>query len=581
MDADRGLRPPEPGEGPPTAVAEEALRQSRENFETVVNAVSDYAIFLLDDSGHIISWNTGAERIKGYRSHQIIGRHFSVFYPSERVAAGWPAKELDYVREFGRFEEENWRIRADGSRFWANVVITSLKAPEGRVRGFLKITRDLTSRRNAEEQLRAAHAELEQRVAVRTTELAETNAALSEEIRSRRRLESDLRGAIRQLQDQHRAKDQFLAVLAHELRNPMAPIRSASEMLLAHEVTREDSERALRIVQRQTLQLTRLVDDLLDMARMTRNAITLHPQTFDVRQAVQDAVDAIRPLTLQRDPRLDVRLPAEPVMITGDPARLAQVFGNLLHNAAKFTPHAGMITVSLEQAIPSVIVTVTDNGTGMSEDDIGRIFEMFVQADPGREAQGGLGIGLTLARHLVDLHGGRLEVRSPGPGQGSSFQVTLPAESGLPTSSSALGAGGALGRQPRTVLIADDNADAVEALSMVLTKSGHIVRHVTEPEDAIAEAEAFCPEFVLLDIGLPRMNGYEVAQRIRQMPFGDHVVLVAITGWGQPADRERARQAGFDYHITKPADPAAIVRLLAAGRPSSFVAISTTYDRRP
>jgi PAS domain S-box-containing protein len=550
MNEDSGRWPPGATRGAPASGIEEALRQSQEQFRSVVAAVSDYAIYLLDPTGVIVSWNTGAERIKGYAAQEIVGRHFSVFYPPEAVAANFPAAELKIAREQGHFEDEGWRVRRDGSRFWASVVITALSTASGELRGFLKITRDLTRRRESEEQLRAAREELEARVTERTAELERVVA---------------------QLREQDRSKDQFLAVLGHELRNPLAPIRSGIEILRDRWPGPEQAARVLSILDRQTAHLTRLLDDLLDMARLTRRAITIERRRFDLRQAAGDAADAVRPLAEQRGQQLDIRLPADPVLVTGDAARLTQVFGNLLHNASKFTPREGRIELTMTSDAQDVQVTVVDTGLGLEAHEMPRLFDTFVQLERPGTTQTGLGLGLSLARHMVELHGGTIQACSPGRGQGSTFRVRLPAESAV--AHAPTGDGGVSPVLRRRVLIVDDNVDAVETMGLFLSQSGHDVRSAFDGEAALGTAREFTPDVVLLDIGMPGLSGYEIAAQLRQLPFGAGLVLIAITGWGQPGDRERAQQAGFDYHLTKPADPASIQQIVVAGRPRQFTAI--------
>jgi PAS domain S-box-containing protein len=552
-----------------TALAEESLRHSEEHFDKVARAVTDYAIFLLDQDGYITTWNSGAERIKGYTREEIIGRHFSCFYPEDAIQRRWPEHELDVARSTGRFEEEAWRLRKDGSRFWANVVITALRDDLGQIRGFAKVTRDLTERKQAEEKLRAAYIEMEARVRERTAELAESNASLRAEVAERTRLERDLRSTVDQLRESDRLKTEFLAMMSHELRNPLAPIRNAVQVLKMHPASDPALVRARTIIERQVQQMTHLVDDLLDLSRISRNTLQIRPTPTDVASLVHSAVETSRPFIDAVGHELSVSVPAVPIVLNVDPLRISQVLSNLLNNAAKFTPRGGRISLTVEQTPSSVVFRVRDSGIGIPRDKLTAIFDMFSQLAPGDDrAQTGLGIGLTLAKRLVEKHGGTIEASSPGPGQGSEFIVSLPpmveAVMRLPAASDH--------ELPapvyhRRVLIVDDNSDAAEMLGLMLSYLGCEVRLAYNGLDALILARDFRPDLIILDIGLPGLNGYEVASRLRAEEWGRDIVLIALTGWGQDEDKRRAREAGFDHHLVKPVNPEVLETILAEKEP--------------
>ena len=376
---------------------------------------------------------------------------------------------------------------------------------------------------------------------------------------------------VQALTDADRRKDEFLAVLAHELRNPLAPVRNAVEILRAIPSPTPQLQWTHEVIDRQVRQMSRLVDDLLDVSRIARGKITLKRDRVDLSDAIRLALETSRPLIERGGHEFTLRLKPERLMVDGDLARLAQVIANLLNNAARYTPPGGHIWLAAGRRGAEVEVCVGDNGIGIDPKMRERIFEMFTQGFPSGErgsSQGGLGIGLTLVKRLVEMHGGTVEVRSPGTGRGSEFFMRLPLAAGE-AASQAPGVTAA-GKEPamasKRILVVDDNRDAADSLSLLLGSQGHEVRTAYDGLEAVGSAVAFDPDVVLMDIGLPKLYGYEAAQRIRKAR-GDGVLLVAITGWGQEEDRRRAREAGFDFHLTKPVDPDAITRLIDDARP--------------
>jgi PAS domain S-box-containing protein len=953
--------------------AESNLRQCEEHFEQLVAGVRDYAIFLLDRHGNISSWNAGAERIKGYRPEEIVGQHFSRFYPEDAVATGWPAHALSVAAKTGRFEDEGWRVRKDGSRFWASVVITALRDESGEVRGFLKITRDLTDRKQAEENARrllqeetarqaaeasarearrAQREESRQREQLRVTltsigdavivtdlkgavtflnpvaqaltgwepreaagqplervfriineetrqpvenpvhqvlqqgvtiglanhtlliardgreipiddsgapirgeegtvagvvlvfrDVSETRRAMearlhlaaivessddaiisktldgtirswnkaaellygytaeeivgkplsilvppdhpnelpeiierlkrgeriehfetarrrkdgsrldvsltispvrnaegkvigaskiARDITARKRQETTLRflaeaskllaelldvpatlqkvaglavphfadwcavdmlgpdGLLHRLAVAHvnpakvelahelhrryppdpnaamgvwnvlrtgqsellaeipdslltasskdeemllilrelglksymgvpltvrgktlgvvtfiaaesghhygpvdlrlaedlgqraaiaienarlyselkevdRRKDEFLAMLGHELRNPLAPIRNALHLMKMPGANGAVIEEARQMTERQVQHLVRLVDDLLDVSRIMRGRIDLRKEAIDLADLVAGAVETVQPILEAQAQELIVSLPRESLRLEGDSTRLIQVLGNLLTNASKFSPRASRVWLTAERHGNEAVLRVRDEGMGIAPDLLPQIFELFVQGDRSlARSQGGLGVGLTVVRQLIAMHGGTVEARSEGEGKGSEFSLRLPLQAEAPRQKEPKPAEGSPARALRLrVLVVDDNVDAAESVAMLLRLWHHEVRLAHTGPEALQLAAEYLPDVVLLDIGLPGMDGYEVARRLREQPSLEGTVLVAVTGYGQEDDRRRSEEAGFDQHLTKPVEPSKLQTLLS------------------
>ena len=369
----------------------------------------------------------------------------------------------------------------------------------------------------------------------------------------------------RALAEADRRKDEFLAVLGHELRNPLAAIRSALSITSQRGASPEQAGAARRVVERQIAHMVRLIDDLLDVNRVVGGHVELHRQPLDVADALRAAVEARREVARERRQPLTVELPEQPVAALADRARLEQVFVNLLGNASKYSERGSAIRVTLERDGDSALVRFEDRGIGIAPRDLQRVFDPFVQLEPARAREdGGLGIGLTLVRHLIELHGGRVEAASEGTGRGSVFTVCLPA---LPVATADTSAESPLYRarprsQPRRILVVDDNADSAQSLATLLSIQGHEVRTAGDGMEGLTAAESFRPEVVLLDIGMPRMDGYETARRLRAGPHGQSMLLLALTGWSHDEDRTRSREAGFDEHLVKPVDPELLGRVL-------------------
>ena len=363
-----------------------------------------------------------------------------------------------------------------------------------------------------------------------------------------------------ELRDGAEAKERFLAVLAHELRNPLAPIRSAIE-IISRTTDADAAARAVETVDRQLTHLTRMVDDLMDVARISQDRLELRLARAELAPIVRHAVETAQPLIDAKHQRLEVAVTDEPIELEADHARLAQVISNLLANASRYSGEDATIRLDAQRIGSDVVISVSDEGVGLSEEAIPTIFEMFGRASS--EVKEGLGVGLTLARQLAAMHGGYIDVRSAGPGQGSEFRVHLPAAARVPVAMDEVPV--AREARPitgRRILVVDDNRDAAEVLGELLTLEGNAVRVCHDGLSAVEEVVGWGPEVVLLDIGLPRLDGYEVARRIRRLDGGDALMLVALTGWGQPDDRERSATAGFDHHLVKPVEFATLSEIL-------------------
>jgi PAS domain S-box-containing protein len=610
-----------------------------DRFRLLVEAVQDYGIFMLDPEGHVASWNTGAERIKQYRADEIIGQHFSVFYPAESVARNWPAEELRRADRDGRFEEEGWRVRKDGSLFWANVVITALRDDRGELTGYGKVTRDLTERRahekairESEEQFRllvdsvkdyaifmlspagviqswnsgaqlikgysaadiigrhfslfyrpddieAGLPERELKTALAVGRVEEegwrvrkdgsvfwANVVLSPvhsaegELRGFAKVTRDMteRRRLQELENSSKRMSEFLAMLAHELRNPLAPIRNAVTVLQLEPSPSPMVRNSRDMIDRQLSHMTRLVDDLLDVGRLTTGKIRFKVDTLNYNQIVARAIEAVRPLMEARHHNFNAEVPTSVIWLEGDAIRLAQVLQNLMINAAKYTPEGGLIELKVWLEGTQLQTSIRDNGAGLSPDAVSQIFELFSQGDAQTAArESGLGIGLTLARSLVEMHGGLLQAHSDGPGLGSTFSFFLPNARCEPVETGTVAA-----VANSTVLVVDDNRDAANSLAEILRLMDHRVRVAYDGPSALELVRGEAPEVIFMDLGMPGMNGYEVLKALRALPGSPRIRIAAVTGYGNEDDKKRTLHAGFDEHLTKPVDFAALQEFL-------------------
>lgn len=393
----------------------------------------------------------------------------------------------------------------------------------------------------------------------RAKALEASNRSLEREMTERQAAEDALRLA-------DRRKDEFLATLAHELRNPLAPLLNSLNILRSPQQDPVVHDRAQSVMERQLKQMVRLVDDLLDVSRITTGKLAISKVCIDIQSVIRDAVESSSTFIKERGHELTLDIPEEPVYIKADPIRLAQVFSNLLNNSAKYTNPGGSIQFAASVINDGVLFTITDNGIGIEPDMLNNIFDMFTQVDQTLErAQAGLGVGLALARHLVELHGGQLQVSSPGTGCGSTFSLRLalaepPASASTRTSQSTDSSG-----QRRRVLLVDDNVDFVSTLKILLSTMGHDIRIANDGVTAQSVAREFQPEFAFLDIGMPGMNGYDLARHLRQSPETANAILVAVTGWGQDKDRQLSKSAGFNHHLVKPVELSQVMEIIEAG----------------
>jgi PAS domain S-box-containing protein len=510
------------------------LLETGEGYRLLVGSVQDYAIFAMDPEGRVVSWNPGAERLLGYREEEILGRAAAVFFTPDDVRAGAPEAEMKTAAEIGRASDDRWHLRQDGTYFFANGVTSALRDGQGALLGFSKIMRDRTDHKRMEEELH-----------LRAEALARAD----------------------------RDKDEFLAVLAHELRNPLAPISYALHLLDEKNLSGSARQHTRRIVERQVGRLARLIDDLLDVSRIRTGKVELRKDPIELGALVAHTVEIARPVFEERGHELSVSLPEEPIWLEADPVRLEQVLSNLLNNAIKFTEDGGTISIAAERQAHELVLRVTDTGVGITPDLLPRIFDLFTQGDRSLDrSRDGLGIGLTLSRRLVELHGGTIEAHSEGLGKGSEFVIRLPALLQVSPPGDAAPAAAAAGAPPELrplrVLVVDDSEDTAEMMTALLEMDGHDLQVAHSGPAALETAATFRPDVVLLDIGLPGLDGYQVAQRLREDPTLKDVTLIAASGYGQEADLHRSREVGFDRHLVKPVDPRELRELLAeiAGR---------------
>lgn len=624
-----------------------------ERFRVLVESVRDYGIITLDPRGYITSWNEGARRIHGYEADEILGSHFSRFYPPEEIAAGKPERELEQAKAEGRVEDEGWRLRKDGTRFWADVVITALyDAITGELRGFGKVTRDLTERKRAEERLRQSEEQFRllvesvseyaifmldptgrvatwnpgaERIKGYTVseivgehferfyteadrargrprallELARRNGSVRElgvrvrkdgttfhaevvitamldatgELRGFSKVTRDITDQIRSREAEaarlvaeraNQAKDDFLAVLSHELRTPLTPVIAGTSYLLDHASTLSPVEIVEEVgaIRRNTLLEAQLIDDLLDLTRISRGKIELHCEALDLHAALRDTVGMLKEEFAAKELRVTSCLDAREHWVWGDPTRLRQVFWNLLINAVKFTGERGSITVrTCNPAEERLVIEVIDSGVGLTPEQTERIFIAFEQGERTVTRKfGGLGLGLAITRSLVQMHHGTIEARSAGKGKGSTFGVELGTvphivpEKGEPASAPKE-------EKRLRILLVDDHDDTRRILARLLAKEGHDVKTA----DCSATARAFLSaelfDVLVSDIGLPDESGHELLSWAR----GEQPQLrgIALSGFGMEEDVLRSAQAGFDFHFTKPVDLRVLKQALA------------------
>ena len=493
---------------------ESTLPDAAEQFHILVDSVEEYAIYMLDASGNVVTWNKGAQKIKGYRGDEIIGKNFACFYTAEDVGAGKPQRNLREAAERGHIRDQGVRIRKDGSTFEAEVVLTALRDTSGNIRGYSKVTRDITN------QIRSREFEAEK--------IAAEKAG--------------------------KAKDDFLAALSHELRTPLTPALAAATYLEdnAAKLPSEFVE-DVQIIRRNVQLQARLIDDLLDLTRVTRGKLHLELESCDAHSIIRNAIETASSAIAAKKLKLSTKLHAKEYCIWAECIRLQQVFWNLINNAVKFTPSGGQIAIRTYNGEHGRFhFDITDNGIGIEPDRLDSLFVPFQQADASVTRQfGGLGLGLAISKHLIDLHHGTIEAESRGRSFGATFKVTL---NTLPEGVGQTDLRSRAARHPRKrlrILLVEDHRDTQRTLSRLLTHFGHEVLTANNKQGALELLAPGNIDVLLCDIGLPDGNGYEVvSQAKRKLP----IKAIAITGFGTEEDIRRSNEAGFDSHLVKPVD---------------------------
>ena len=512
---------------------DERLRETEQMFRLLVESVQDYAIFMLDTDGRVASWNSGARRIKGYEPEEIIGQHFSIFYPADDIRSGKPEQLLAQARTLGRVEDAGWRVRKDGSRFWADAVITAVQGVDGDLRGFAKVTRDVTQRQKSEETERAL--------------------AVAQEV--------------------NQAKDEFLAVISHELRTPLTSILGWARMLRMGGLDEQTTQEALNALERSAQAQVHLIEDLLDDTRIKAGKLQLTKRPIEIKSIVESALADLAPQAATKRIHLSSELECGSCSIVGDPTRLQQVVWNVVSNAIKFTPEAGSIVVRLERMGSNARIEVRDNGRGIEPALLQQLFQRFRQGDAASGRKAGIGLGLAISKYLVEQHAGTIKGASDGPGKGATFTIELPLTVEASDEFTL--------REPNRaedlpdlsgirVLIVEDEADNRDVLSKVLERCAAEVHCSVTAEEGLDAVQNWRPDVIVCDIALPGVDGCEFIKQVRSR-FA--TPALALTVFGSSEEEDRVRACGFEVFRQKPIEPAdlahEIVRLSGRGNASS------------
>ena len=531
---------------------EEDLRRSEERFRLLIEGVAEYAIFMLDPNGRVATWNVGAERIKGYTASDIIGQHFSIFYPEDARASGWPEHELQEASEKGSFVDNGWRVRKDGTTFWANVTITALRDDAGQLLGYAKLTRDLTESKRIE-AIELANQQREEMLD------AERNARMA-------------------AQRATRIKDEFLATLSHELRTPLSAILGWTQVLLRGDTPKgpDEQKRAVEVIDRNARAQIQLIDDLLDLSRIMTGKIRLDLHQVSLGSVVKAAVDSALPAAEAKNIRLKSILGSSQDIVSADSARLQQVVWNLLTNAIKFTQKGGQVQVLLQRVNSHLELSVSDTGIGIPANYLPYVFDRFSQRDSSTtRAFGGLGLGLAICKQLVELHGGSIRAASQGEGMGATFSVQLPLsivqldEQGAPRiHPTAETQAGEMLSLPRLdgvhVFVVDDEPDARDLLRTVLQDQGAKVTSFGSAHDVLVGLKTTKPTVLVCDVGMPKMDGYQLIRTLRaQESRSGRIPALALTAFARAEDRKRSLVAGYQAHLAKPFDVGELILVIA------------------
>lgn len=556
----------------PSNPVQEQLRRAEQRYRALVEQIPVVTFLAgLDFNAHELYVSPQIENLLGFSQDEWLNNPFlwyNQLHPDDRER--WQKDFAQTCATGTHFKSEYRFIACDGRVVWVHGECQVIRDEHGAPLFLQGVAYDITESKTAEATLQRMRLELEDQVRQRTRELAYSNESLRDEIDRRKDLEEKLQQRAEQLVDESKRKDQFLATLAHELRNPLAPVLMAVDLLGRPNIEEQERSWALDMLGRQVKHMTRLIDDLLDISRISQGKIVLRKAPMDLIAVARRAMESVTLLIHDRRQQLTVDLPDKPMMIDADAVRIEQIITNLLTNSAKYTDLNGSIFLSIHSENDQPVLKVRDNGIGIPPEMLERIFDLFTQVDTSisRSSQWGLGIGLALVRGLVELHGGSVKALSPGVGHGSEFVIRLPCC--VPAAASLSDSGDQSIGEPtlprRTILIVEDNHEFSRSMSVLLRSWGQDVRAAWDGPSALATLQSVSPDIVLMDIGLPGMDGYEIARRFRQNPEGRHAFLVALTGYGRQEDRDRAAQAGFDYHLTKPI-PAETLRQLLSHPP--------------